>query len=197
MALVPVRNESQLLQKIANGCEASFAKLFYGYAGQISGFVQSLTNSTDLTEEIVQEVFTKVWIKRESLVSVERFDAYLFILTRNHTFTVIRNANAERKKVAEFGYALEEAEQPNVFSEAEPDYETLIERAITLLPQRQQQVFSLRRKGLKNPEIALKLDISGPSVIKYQQLALKAISKFVRMHNLNLILCLLFLFKNT
>jgi len=197
MALNPLHNEQELLQKVAKGCTISFAKLFYGYIDQLSGFVQTLTHSTEITEEIVQEVFTKIWIKREGLASVQRFDSYLFILTRNHTYTVIRNANSKRKQLAAFKYELEEAEQPKVFSEAEPDYETMIDRAIAMLPLRQQQVFSLRRKGFKNPEIALKLDISDSSVIKYQQLALKAISTFVRMHNLNLILCLLFLFKNT
>jgi len=193
MALTPLPNEPELLQKVASGCTVSFTKLFYGYVGQLSGFVQTLTHSTALTEEIVQEVFTKIWIKREGLIAVQRFDSYLFILTRNHTLTVIRKANKERIQLEGFKYEMEELELPKAFKEPEPDNELLIECAIALLPQRQQQVFALRREGFKNPEIALKLDISNPSVIKYQQLALKALSKFAKMRNINLMFWLLFL----
>ncbi len=88
---------------------------------------------------------------------------------------------------------MEETELPKAFKEAEPDFELMIDRAIPLLPQRQQEVFALRRKGFKNPEIALKLDISSSSVIKYQQLALKSIFKLTKTHNINLIVCLPFL----
>lgn len=194
MALTPLQHESELLQKIASGCSRSFTTLFYGYFDQVSGFVRSLTNCPDLTEEIVQEVFSKLWEDRSSLSGVKRFDAYLFIMTRNRAISAIRQANSHQKKLTELRYLVDESQAPQVFDEAEPDYEALIDRAVLQLPHRQQEVFTMRRKGFKNPEIALKLDISGSSVIKYQQLALKAVSKFVQMHILNLIITLLFLF---
>lgn len=181
MALIKLPNESELLQEIATGCSISFTKLFNAYFLQLSGFVQGLTQCTELTEEIVQEIFTRVWMNREMLVSVQKFDAYLFILTRNYTLSAIRNQTRKRRRLLDINYFSEDSIQPEVYAEREPDYELLIEKAVDELPPRQQEVFTLRKKGLKNPEIAMKLHISVASVIKYQQLALKFVSDFVKL----------------
>src|SRR5690606_30203537 len=73
MALNKLDNETDIVKRVANGDEKAFAKLFYTYYNQIGGFIQGLTQDPEVTEEIVQEVFTKIWIDRQSLCKVKRF----------------------------------------------------------------------------------------------------------------------------
>jgi len=186
MALQRKPNEAELLERIARGEELAFSELFYAYYNQVSEFVQLLTHSEVITAEIVQDVFTKIWVDRASLVTIRRFDAYLFVLTRNHTLNHIRRVAAERKRKDEYIRHVE-ADLNSRETEREA-YFQLIDRAVQLLPPQQQKVFALRRRGIKNPEIAQQMQLSIESVKKYQHLAMKFIVEFVKGHALIAIL---------
>jgi len=183
MALHQLNGENKLLYEVSVGNQIAFAELFNGYYDQISQFVNTLTNSDELTEEILLDVFTKIWVNRESLIKVGKFNSYLFILVRNHTLNCIRKENAERKNQEDYLKTMNLYWEP-LFTENhdERDYQGLIDRAVNLLPSQQHKVFSLRQKGLKNPEIAQIMDLSPDSVKKYQQLAMKFVSEFVKNH---------------
>ncbi len=138
-----------------------------------------------MTEEIVQDVFVKVWLNREVLLKVDNFTSYLFILTRNYTLNCIRKLVRDRKQQEQYDKEIltEElnADEPEgQFTDGE--YQSMIDRAIAQLPPQQQKVFILRQKGFKNPEIAKQMNISTDSVKKYQQWALKSVSEFVKTH---------------
>ncbi len=179
MALHRLYHEAALLDDVAKGDERAFAELFHAYYNQLGEFVHSFTRDTEAAAEIVQEVFEKVWINRESLPLVKSFDAYLFILCRNHTLNHVRRQVAERKNYAAY---LRETDSAEEMAEATVQWDTheLVERAVQLLPPQQQKVFILRQKGLKNPEISRQMNLSVESVKKYQHLAMKFISEFVR-----------------
>lgn len=179
MALNRLYNETDILKKVANGEEKAFAKLFYTYYNQIGEFIQGLTQDHEVTEEIVQEVFTKIWIDRKALRQVKRFDAYLFILCRNHTLNHIRKLVAERGKKEAYLSEVDTVQQAVEIKTTRDRYE-LIDQAVRLLPPQQQKVFVLRRQGLKNPEISQQMNLSIESVKKYQHLAVKFISEFVK-----------------
>ncbi|SDS91994.1 RNA polymerase sigma-70 factor, ECF subfamily [Mucilaginibacter mallensis] len=66
-------NEKALLGQIAAGNQKSFAIIFAHYSKIIFPFALKLTRSNGLAEEILQEVFLKIWINRENLVSIENF----------------------------------------------------------------------------------------------------------------------------
>ena len=90
MALHRLHNETEILAGIARGDEGAFTELFYAYYNQLGEFVYSLVRDKEATAEIMQEIFTKIWINRASLPAVRNFDAYLFISCRNHTLNHIR-----------------------------------------------------------------------------------------------------------
>ncbi len=171
--------------EVVLGNEKAFAELFYAYHNQLGEYVLLLTNSEEMMEEIVQDVFVKVWLNREVLLKIDKFTAYLFILTRNYTLNCIRKLVKDRKQQEQYGKELltaeldpEEAE--GQFTDAE--YQSMIDRAVAQLPPQQQKVFILRQQGLKNPEIAKQMNISTDSVKKYQQWALKSVAEFVKAH---------------
>ncbi|MBK1440116.1 sigma-70 family RNA polymerase sigma factor [Parapedobacter sp. ISTM3] len=179
MALKRLNNEAAVLKLIANGDEKAFARLFYAYYNQIGAYVQGLTQDTEVTGEIIQEVFAKIWIDRESLPQVKKFDAFLFIICRNHTLNHIRRMVAERGNKEAYRLELDAVHEEEGVTSLADQYE-LIDRAISLLPPQQKKVFVLRRQGLKNPEISRRMNLSIESVKKYQHLAVKFISEFVK-----------------
>src|SRR6478735_11143470 len=79
-------NEKELLALIAKGDEIAFSKLFFQFKDRIYSIAFKLTKSTIAAEEIVQEVFLKIWLKRASLTEIENFSAYLFIIARNDVY---------------------------------------------------------------------------------------------------------------
>lgn len=185
MAIKPLLNETELLRQIAAGNEHAFSELFYGYHNQLGVYVQMLTGSKVMTQEIVQDVFVKIWLNREALDKVEKFTSYLFILTRNYTLNCIRKSAKEQLRIStedidSIKEELEEMEEKSLLDD--PEYISLVERAVAQLPPQQQKVFRLRQQGLKNPEIARQMEISTDSVKKYQQWALKTVAEFVKAH---------------
>jgi len=81
---IELYNEPALLLKIAEGDESAFRKLFEHYWDNIYSVALAFTKSPVIAEEMVQDVFVKIWTKRQYLPEVQKFSDYLFIIARNH-----------------------------------------------------------------------------------------------------------------
>lgn len=180
MAVKPLYNEAYVLKKIAQGDERSFAELFHWYSKPLAEFVFKLTDSLEVTEEIIQDSFIKIWLKREMLPDIQNFSGYLYILCRNETFLVLKKMAAKSVSHAAFEkdvlheLALEELDNP-----AE-GYRKLIDLAVGKLPEQQQKVYKMSRyERLKHEEIAKALQLSPETVKKHIQLAVQFIRKDV------------------
>jgi len=184
MALETIDNEKELLQGIASGDEKAFTALFYGYHNQLAAFVLMITQSVELTEEIIQDVFVKLWQTKQELPYKEKFTAYLFILARNYTLNCIRKEANIRRHEKQYGvYAGETGLLSEDLLKEHPEYLTLIDRAVAQLPPQQQKVFVLSRMdGLKHAEIAAQMGISKETVKKYIQWANQSVIDFVKTH---------------
>ncbi|HWZ36088.1 MAG TPA: sigma-70 family RNA polymerase sigma factor [Mucilaginibacter sp.] len=184
MAIIPIHNEPELLDKIAKDDDKAFAALFYAYHNQVGAFILPLVDSVELTEEIVQDIFVKIWLNRKTLPSIRCFTSYLFILSRNYTLNCIRKMVKDRQSQQQYDKMQSADSQylvgEEVDIETEANVRVVIDRAVAQLPPQQQRVFMLRQSGLKNPEIAREMNISPQSVKKYQQWAMKAVSEFVK-----------------
>lgn len=180
MAVTPLDNEAHVLKKIAHGDERSFAELFHWYSKPLAEFVFKLTDSVEVTEEIIQDSFIKIWLKREMLPDIQNFSGYLYILCRNETFLVLKKMAAKSVSHAVFEkdalheLALEELDNPA------DDYRKLIEMAVDKLPEQQRKVYKMSRYDrLKHEEIAKALQLSPETVKKHIQLAVQFIRKDV------------------
>ena len=171
-------SDQDLLLKVAAGNEHAFRQLFSRYHQQLGTYVYRITASVDLAEDIVQDVFLKIWMSREALVAVDNFKAYLFVLSKNHTLNCLRKLARERLKKK----SLEENLNNGLKSSEEETniYYSLLDEAIDKLPPQQQKVYLLsRHERLKYAEIALRLNLSGETVKKYLQIATSSITAYV------------------
>lgn len=193
MFVPPPYDEKDLLGQIAQGDENAFRQLFYKYHQQLAIHVFRLTQSVELAEEIVQDVFLKIWTNREALTDVQHFKAYLFVVSKNQTLNALRQLAKERKNKEEWqkdNALLYKQQEADVTT----DYYSLIDQAVAQLPPQQQKVYRLsRHKRLKYQEIAQQLDLSRETVKKYMQLAIASIGTYIRSNTEAFLLLLLLL----
>lgn len=191
MALKPIHNEAVLLLEVEKGNHKAFEEIFMAYHNQLASYVMLLTESRELTEEIIQDVFVKIWNGREKLPEIESFTSYLFILTRNYTLNALRKKVAEREKKSIYDKTIAHEANANFYHQEEPNFHELINQAAIQLPPQQKKVFAMRMQGLKNQQIASEMQISPASVKKYQQWALKSVINYVRIFTGTLLLLVL------
>lgn len=181
-------DERNLLQLVAEGDEKAFRSLFDKHHPKLGGYVFRLTNSYELTQEIVQDAFVKIWSNRHTLRDINNFDAYLFTIARNHTFNVLKQMAREesRKKAWE---QTQENELTILGDElgAYKEMTAIVQKAVEQLPPRQKDVFTLSREnGLSHEQISERLGISLETVKKHMVLALRAIRNYVSTHAISL-----------
>jgi RNA polymerase sigma-70 factor (family 1) len=185
--------EKELLFKVAHGDEHAFNELFHAYHQHLGTHIFRITDSMELAEEVVQDMFLKVWINRKTLTTVENFKGYLFVLSKNHALNCLRKLAKERA----LQNSIDNNDQP-VLEIADQDggdnYYTLLDEAIDHLPPQQQKVYLLSRHSrLKYDEIARQMGLSRETVKKYLQASTLSITNFVQSHTDVLTLALAFL----
>lgn len=165
-----------MLQKVSENDQNAYCKLFETYSGKVYGFALKLTHSPVQSEEIVQDIFLKIWTNRKILGTINSFPAYLYTITRNHCFNVLKRMALEEIAKARIATAMKlethETEETVIFE----DYQKILDQAINLLPPRQRLVYSLcHQQGLKYEEVAQQLKISRFTVKTQMQQALRRI----------------------
>jgi RNA polymerase sigma-70 factor (ECF subfamily) len=78
-----IEHHPQCLQRIAKGDGNAFEWLYKNYCSKLYHYILLLTNEPPLAKDIVQEIFLKLWVHREKLLSVSNFNAYLYACAKN------------------------------------------------------------------------------------------------------------------
>lgn len=176
-----IYKEDVLLREVAMGNQRAFARLFELYYKKLSNFVFRLTESTPVTEEIVQDAFLKVWIHRDRLPLINDFGNYLFILSKNQALNYLRKKANEKVRIIEWIDQLESESMLPDAGDINEEVREIIDEAVAKLPERQQRVYVLGKyERLKYEEIASVLDISPQTVKKHMQYAIKSVTGFVK-----------------
>lgn len=170
--------DRKLLVSIAGGNELAFRKLYADWQPQLSTFIFQITKSKEITAEIVQDVFLKIWMTRENLTAVDNFKAYLFVVSRNQALNAFRKAVNEWRRFENVNDMSQLEQKAN--TEAEDPYLSLIDAAIDQLSPRQKEVYLLHRhQKLSYQEIADQLGIGKESVKTHIELAVKSIKRYL------------------
>ena len=162
----------------------AFTALYKKYWRQVYNFSRLYLTNQDTAEEVVQEVFIKVWEGRDFMREDDNFKGLMFIITRNLIFNQHRkNLNEDFYKMTvlaamEDSYDIEEEIEAKNLSE-------YIDMLINELPPRRREIFNLSRKGNKSyKEIAELLNISEKTVENQISEALKYLRKNITLLSL-------------
>lgn len=177
MSSIRKDNELNILVQISAGDEKAFAVFYNRYHVKIAARIMRILKNKEQTEDILQDVFYKIWMKRESILEIDNMEAFLSVSARNSCLNLLK-ANI-RKQALEKDYFQEQYvayENPVFDNRSENDCYHKLTEAIAKLPQQQQRVYVLSRIDRKKYiEIADELKISKETVKKYLQLANQSI----------------------
>ena len=167
-----------LVKSLKKGDISSFDRLYQQYYKKVYLFARGILKSHEDAENIVQEVFIKIWEKHNRLDENQSFESFVYTISYNTSISLIRKRLSENSFLEEWYRRLENEKQ--VVNEA--DYNDLQERTMKLidqLPRRRRQVYRMsREEGLTYAEISRKLGISVNTVENHMAASLK----FLRQH---------------
>lgn len=174
--LKALENEAELLAKVAAGDQCAFTELFESYYNLLGAYVLKMTKSLETCEEIVQDIFIKIWLRRADLREIKSFSGYVFVLCRNQVLDHLRKRAREKlQAVALEKYLADEAGTPDGEHPSEV-YRILIDQVVSKLPEQAKRVYMLSRYDrLKHHQIAHQLGISRETVKKHIQYAVSFI----------------------
>ena len=133
-----------------------FKVFFESFYSSLCLFARKYVKSGDVAADMAQEAFIKLWKGKEAFDNENAMKGYLYMVTRNSCLNHIKHS----KVVLDFAVQAMEKElffRDNIL-EQETYYE--IHKAIEVLPSQGKRVVQMSMKGLKNPEIALRLNVS-------------------------------------
>lgn len=173
--------DAELLRKIAQGDEAAFRQFFFKWKGKLFSFLFQLTSERALAEDIVQEIFMKVWQKRAALTEVENADAYIYRVAHNRAIDELRRL-ARRPVPIEIATAQKGLSIPSDQEIRIKEIQQIFQKALENLSPQQRRVFILHREeGLKHEEIAQQLNLSVSTVQNHMFRAMESIRNFFRL----------------
>ena len=176
-------NEDILVKKLKNGDETSFRLLFDNYQNDLYRYVKSLVKIEAQAEEIVQDVFLKVWLRKHTLDPKLSFKSFIFTIARNLAFNFLKKAANDRELMNQVFYESQKSYRPSDINLTEAEYKNLGVRAVNSLPPRCQLVYKMSRdQGKTYEEISSELGISVNTVKNQMTKALGDIREFLSLH---------------
>lgn len=169
--------DSRLIALLREGDPLSFEILFQKYYVRFYNFVFNLTKNSQAAEDIIQNVFMKIWINRANLRPDQSIHNYIYVLSKREMLNHIRDRKAyvqvERLVMTE-----QPSEEVTDQSMALKELDERIRRFIADMPEQRRKVFLLSRyRGLTNKEIAEMMGLSVRTVDRHINLALTSLKK--------------------
>jgi RNA polymerase sigma-70 factor (ECF subfamily) len=161
-----------IIRLIKNGDEKAFEIVFRSYYSRLVRFANEYVADSEISRNLVQNVFLKLWENRNSLKETETINGYLYTLTRNESISYLRHLKVSQKFAGKI-QAEYENRMLNLDALSNLDFnafdmnrlELAIIKILEELPERCREVFILSRfEQLKNQEIAEKLQITNKAV---------------------------------
>lgn len=171
------------VEKLKQGDEIAFEVLFEKYYEVIYFYSKSLVKIEAQAEEVVQDVFYKVWSARESLDPGLSFKAFIFTIARNLCFNFLKKAAAEKERTRVVFYESQRVCRPSDYDLVDSEYKKLGLLAVDTLPPRCQLIYRMSRdQGKSNKEISEELGISISTVKSQMNKALGNIRNYLESH---------------
>lgn len=171
---------TNLLIKLREGDESAFIKIYNQYRSKVYTYAYQLSKSTVAAEETVQEVFIKIWHKREQLNTELSFSAYIKKITLNHVLNHLKKVARERALQEQVFNNIETSSNKTEDRILEKELRKIYEEAIERLPQQKKLIYQMSRKDeLSHDEIARQLNISKNTVKNHMVEATRSIREYV------------------
>lgn len=175
-----MHNEPRYRTQCQDPLELQFMQIFRRHEGRLHALALKLTKSETYAQDVIQDVFIKLWEQRESFGQIRNMDAWLYRLTENRVIDFLRKAAADERLRQSVWEAMPANAQATAAVVEAREYHHILQKAIDRLPPQRRLIYCLNREqGLNYQEIAEELKISRHTVKNQLSTALQAIRSFV------------------
>jgi RNA polymerase sigma-70 factor (ECF subfamily) len=169
---------TDLQHRIARNDEAAFTQLYLLFGKRLMQFALNLVRSKELAEELVEDVFVKIWSNRQQITSIENLTVYLYVAVKNRSLNAL-SQKAHELVTAPFDYLDTTVDQFSSDPYAIMVTAEMMEKmrqAVESLPPRCKMIFKLiREDGLRYKEVAEILNISVNTIDVQMAIAVRKI----------------------
>ena len=175
------------IQQLIDGNKAAFEELFRQFYYPMRTYACRFVSSMAVAEDIVQDVFTQLWVIREQIGDIRSLKAWLFTAVHHQAINYLKHKAVEDKNVqnvsADNDIELHQYAIPDDDALFSQETIQFIKDAVKMLPEQTKRIFLLSRKyHLKNREIADFLDINIKTVEKHITVALHFLKEKIRQY---------------
>jgi len=165
MTIYSQLSDHELVSRIREGDEASFAEVYNRFYGLLYIHAHKRLRNEEEARDVIHELFASLWAKRDSFSITTNLSGYLYSSIRNRILDMITHKKVEEKYIGSLQHYIDHDHTYADYRVRERDLATLIEREISFLPPKMREVFELSRKShLSHKEIAAVLDLSEQTV---------------------------------
>ncbi len=161
---------------VSEGDEQAFEKIYAYYHKRLRAFSETYTKSKELSEEVVEDVFVKLWCKREDVTQIQNLNVYLYTAIKHQSLNALsheaRRIVTQSLEVSEFDQHSKEHTPHDLLVTSE--LMQSVQGAIDSLPPRCRLIFQMVREDeLRYKEIAEILQISVNTIDTQMAIAVK------------------------
>ncbi|RKU72448.1 RNA polymerase sigma-70 factor [Parabacteroides sp. AF17-3] len=182
-------NEPQLILSLKNGSYKAFERIYQMYAKRLFAYSLQFTKSQEESEEIVQDVFMRLWTNRAKIRQEDTLRSLLFIMTKHYLINAFRTKINQPEYEEYIQYVNEHSVDDASYQLEYQEFVTKFRAILKTLPETQQRVITLSKiEQFSNKEIADKLSLSEQTVKNQLSLGLKTLKEKLGSHGIYLML---------
>lgn len=182
------QREQELLILLRQGSEPAFGELYSIFSVRILKKLILLLKDEVIAQDVLQDVFMKIWERRESIDPEKSFTAYLYQIAENRVTDLFRRAKTNQKLLDHIIHASTELyfQTEEFVNNKESNF--ILIQAIEMLPAKRKEIFKLCKiDGKSYEEVAALLNISTGTINDHMVKALRAIRNHLSKHDIGLI----------
>ena len=193
------KTDTELATLLIRDNEAAFSELYVRYKDKLYYICLHLLKSKEEANDIVQEIFIRLWESRSFINPELSFSSFLYTMARNRILNYFRDIDID-EKVKQILSAQKITEEEAIDSKIiYTEYQMILQNAISQLPPQRQKIFNMSRiESMSHKEIAAELGISVNTVQEHISEALKFIKVYFSKHadiSISLLLAAFILYK--
>lgn len=175
-----MHNKTRYRPDCQDPLELQFVQIFRRHEGRLFALALKLTKCRTYAQDVIQDVFIKLWEQKEEIGQIRNMEAWLYRLTENRVIDFLRKAAADERLRESVWEAMPFNQQETAAVVEAREYHHIVQLAIAQLPPQRKLIYCLNREeGLNYREIAEELKISRHTVKNQLSTALQAIRSFV------------------
>lgn len=176
MSVYSKHSDSELVALLRLGNRAAYTEIYKRFTAILYSHAYAKLQDREEARDVIQELFTVLWVKREDIAIETNLPGYLYCAVRNRVLNAISHRRVESSYFSQLQVSIHEYESVTDHRVREKELSQLIEKEIAGLPLKMREVFELSRKNnLSRKEIATQLNLSEKTVKNQINNALKVL----------------------